>query len=101
MSIVKKTKEERQEDNRRVIADAKKSRDTPLADSPDVPERVTDIKSALADINKRAAERQKNVDETNSKLEDARIARSKAKRSIAGEGSRLYGLASFASTTGK
>ena len=101
MSIVKKTKEERQEDNRKVIADAKKSRDTPLSDSPDVPERVTDIKSALADINARAAARQKSVDESNSKLEDARIARSKAKRSIAGEGGRLFGLASFASTTGK
>jgi chromosome segregation ATPase len=101
MSIVKKTKEERQEANRKVIADAKKSRDTPLSDSPDVVAPITDIKSALADINTRAAARQKSVDESNSKLEDARIARSKAKRSIAGEGGRLFGLASFQSTTGR
>ena len=92
MGIVKKTKEERK-------AEAAKRPDTPLAETPDATTPVTNLKSVIDDINTRSAARQASKNETQAKLDAARIERSKAKKSIAGEGSRLYGLASFADRT--
>ncbi len=83
MGIVKKTKEE-------IKADA---------DTTDVTTSVTNLKTALADINARSAKRQASQKDSQTKLDASRIERSKAKKSIAGEGSRLYGLASFADRT--
>lgn len=77
----------------------KERKDTPLADSPDVEAPVNDLKSALADINKRQAERKTSMNETRAKLNEARIARSRNKKDVAG--GSLYGLASFAGTTGR
>lgn len=97
MGIVKKTKEERK-------ADAANKRDlsTPGASTPDPTEPITDLKSALADINARSAARQASKNASQAKLDADRIARSKQRKSIAGgEGSRLAGLASFSSTTGR
>lgn len=74
-------------------------RDTPLSDSPDVEAPVTDLKSALADINKRTAARQTAMNESRAKVNAARIARSRERKSSA-DGA-LYGLASFRGTTGK
>ena len=76
-------------------------KDTPLADTPDPTEPISNLKSALADINARSTARQEAIDTSQAKLDAARIARSKQKKSIAGEGSRLHGLATFAGTTGK
>lgn len=102
MGIVKKTKEERKADAAKVYDDAKKRNDTPLADTPDPTTPVTNLKSALADINTRSAARQAAQNASQAKLDADRIARSKMKKSIAGgEGSRLAGLASFSSTTGR
>lgn len=76
--------------------------DTPLAESPDATTPITDLKTALADINTRSAARQASQNESQAKVDAARIVRSKNRRSIAGgEGSRLAGLASFAGTTGR
>lgn len=88
MGIKLKTKEERRAD-------------VPLAETPDVTAPITDLKSALSDINARSAARQSAIDKSREKLDAARIERSKARRSVAGEGGRLYGLASFGGTTGK
>jgi hypothetical protein len=87
MPFVKKTKQERA--------------DTPLAGTPDPTTPITDLKSALADINARSAARQASQNESQKKLDDARNERSKARKSVAGEGIGLYGLASFRNTTGK
>ena len=75
--------------------------DTPLADTPDPTAPVTKLKTALADINSRIDARKASLDASHKKVSDARIARSKEKRNIAGDCGRLYGLASFASTTGR
>lgn len=102
MPIVKKTKEERKADAAKSYEEAKKRNDTPLADTPDPTTPVTNLKSALADINTRSAARQAAQNSSQAKLDADRIARSKMKKSIAGgEGSRLAGLATFAGTTGR
>jgi hypothetical protein len=85
MGIVKKTKQER--------------KDTPLETSPNVEAPVTDLKTALADINTRSAARQTAINESRAKVNANRIERSKQKKSAA-DGS-LFGLASFKGTTGK
>lgn len=92
MGIAKKTKEERK-------ADSAKRSDTPLGETPDPTTPVTNLKSALADINTRSAARQASQNESQAKLDASRIARSKATRSIAGDGGRLHGLASFGDRT--
>jgi hypothetical protein len=74
-------------------------KDTPLGDSPNVEVPVTDLKTALADINARQAARTTSINETRAKLNEDRIARSKNKKDVAG--GSLYGLASFAGTTGR
>lgn len=89
MGIEKKTKEERRSD-------------VPLGETPDPTKPITDLRTALADINARSAARREAQIASRKKLDEDRIARSKQKKSIAGgEGSRLSGLATFASTTGK
>lgn len=99
MGIVKKTKEERKADAAKVYQTRP---DTPLGESPDPTAPVTDLKSALADINTRSAARQVSLNASQKVLDAGRAERSKQKKSIAGgEGSRLSGLASFASTTGR
>jgi len=90
MPIVKKTKQEREASQKRT--------DTPLGETPDPTKPVTDLKSALADINARSAARQKSLNESQEKLDAARIERSRARKSVAGEGTALYGLESFKST---
>ena len=75
---------------------ATKRPDTPLADTPPF-----DLKTALADVNTRISARQTAMNESMQKSNAARTARSKQKRNVAGEGSRLSGLATFASTTGR
>ena len=63
---------------------------------------ITNLKSALYDISARSAARQASQNASKEKLDAARIERSKQRKSIAGgEGSKLAGLASFASTTGR
>jgi len=99
MGIVKKTKEERKAESAKTYEAASKRSDTPLGDTPDPTTPITNLKSALADINTRSAARQASKDESQAKLDADRIARSRAKKSIAGEGSRLQGLASFADRT--
>lgn len=74
-------------------------KDTPLAETPEGEAPVTDLKTALADINKRTEARQTAINESRAKVNESRIARSREKKSVA-EGS-LYGLASFKGTTGK
>ena len=75
--------------------------DTPLADTPENEKSKFDLKTALADINTRISARQEAMNESMQKSNAARAARSKQRRNVAGEGSRLSGLATFASTTGK
>lgn len=75
-------------------------KDTPLETSPDAEAPVTDIKTALADINKRASLRQNAINESRSKVEQDRVERSRNKKHLVSGGS-LYGLASFRNTTGK
>jgi hypothetical protein len=99
MSIIKKTKEERKADANKAYSKSTKRPDTPLAETPDPTQPVTDLKSALADINTRTAARQASIDASHVKLDAARIERSKNRTPISG--SRLYGLASFAGTTGR
>lgn len=102
MPIEKKTKEERKADSAKAYETASKRNDTPLVETPDPTTPVTNLKSALSDINTRSAIRQANINASQSKLDAARIERSKQRKSIAGgEGSRLHGLASFASTHAK
>jgi len=67
---------------------------TPLAETP-----VFDLTSALSDINTRAAARQKSISDSNAKLSAAREERNKNKRSVAGGGGTLHGLASFSDRT--
>lgn len=99
MGIVKKTKEERKADASKAYSQSTKRPDTPLAETPDPTQPVTDLKSALSDINARSATRQAAINAAQSKLDAARIERSKNRTPISG--SRLYGLASFAGTTGR
>ena len=85
-----------------IVYESKKKqerKDTPLADSPDVEAPVNDLKSALSNIKKRQAERTASMNETRAKLNEARIARSREKKDVAG--GSLYGLASFRNSTGK
>ena len=99
MGIVKKTKEERKADSAKVYQTRP---DTPLGETPDPTAPITNLKTALTDINARSAARQASQNASQAKLDAARIERSKQKKSIAGgEGSRLAGLASFSSTTGR
>ena len=58
-----------------------------------------DIGTALADIQKRADERKKVVDANNKALSDKRAARSAARKPIQTGDSKLFGLATFGSTT--
>lgn len=99
MGIVKKTKEERRADAAEAYKTSTSRPDTPLADSPDPTTPVTNLKSALADINTRSATRQASQNASQAKLDAARIERSKNKKSPSE--SRLFGLATFAGTTGK
>jgi hypothetical protein len=102
MGIVKKTKEERKADSAKIYEAASKRADTPLGETPDPTAPITNLKTALTDINARSAARQASQNASQAKLDAARIERSKQKKSIAGgEGSRLAGLASFSSTTGR
>lgn len=91
MGLVKKTKEERQEA-------AKENRDTPLAKTPEAITPISDVKSAIADIEKRSLARQKSIDESTSKRNAARIERSKNKTKQSG--SKLQGLTSLSNTLG-
>lgn len=75
--------------------------DTPLADTPENEKTPFDLKTALADINTRISARQESMNESMQKSNAARAARSKQKRNVAGQGTGLYGLATFASTTGR
>jgi hypothetical protein len=75
--------------------------DTPLADTPDSEKTPFDLKTALADINTRISARQTAMNESMQKSNAARAARSKERKNVAGEGGRLSGLATFASTTGR
>lgn len=100
MGIKKKTKEEREADAAKVYETKRK--DTPLGETPDPTTPITNLKSALYDISARSAARQASQNASKEKLDAARIERSKQRKSIAGgEGSKLAGLASFASTTGR
>lgn len=74
-------------------------KDTPLANTPEGETPITDIKTALADINARSAVRQESINASRAKVNAARVERSR-KKTNQSEG-RLYGLASFAGTTGK
>jgi hypothetical protein len=62
-------------------------------------QKVTDIRTALADIQKRSLERKKAREAVQKKISDNRAARSKERKSSSG--SKLFGLASFSSTTSK
>lgn len=75
-------------------------KDLPLGESPDVTAPVTDLKSALADINKRTTDRQSSINASRAKVEQSRKERSRTKKPLVAEGN-LYGLASFRNTTGK
>lgn len=75
-------------------------KDTPLSETPEGEAPVTDLKTALADINKRSIARQNVINESNAKNEKARLERSKQKKSVS-SGGRLQGLASFKNTLGK
>jgi len=59
---------------------------------------VTDVKTALDDINARAAQRKQVRAEYNKKLNDAKVQRRNSSKSNQQE-SKLYGLASFSNTT--
>jgi uncharacterized protein YlxW (UPF0749 family) len=61
---------------------------------------VTDIKTALDDINARAAQRKQARSEYNKKLNDAKAQRRNSSKSNQQE-TKLYGLASFSGTTGR
>lgn len=61
---------------------------------------VTDVKTALDDINKRVAQRKQVRDERNKKLSDAKAQRRNSAKSNQ-QDTRLFGLASFAGTTGR
>lgn len=92
MGIVKKTKAER-------AADAAANRDKPLASSPDA-KPIGEFKTAIADINKRVADRKTANDLAQQKLEESRIARSKAKNKGSVD-ANIQGLASFKNTLGR
>jgi len=79
----------------------KERKDTPLADTPDSETSVTNLKSALDDINARSAARQASQNAVQAKLDAARIERSRRKKSVAGGDSGLYGLATFRNSTGR
>jgi hypothetical protein len=85
MSLVKKTKQERE--------------DTPLAKSPEAIAPITDVKSAIADIEKRSSERQAAIREAGIKSSASRAERSKKRTGQTG-GGRLQGLASLTNTLG-
>lgn len=71
----------------------KKTRDTPLAETPE-PTKVTDVGTALADIAKRSAERKNLNDISNEKLQNAKDARSRVRRERAST-PKLVGLKGF------
>ena len=75
-------------------------KDSPLGESPVAEAPVTDLKTALADINKRSSERQKAINDAAAKVNADRAERSRNKKPLVAEG-RLYGLASFGNTTGR
>lgn len=75
-------------------------KDTPLGESPEAEAPVTDLKTALSDINKRSSDRQKAINDAAAKVNADRAERSRNKKPLVA-GGRLYGLASFANTTGK
>lgn len=64
-------------------------------------QKLIDIGTALADIQRRADERKKVVDANKKALNDKRAARSAARKPLQTGDSRLAGLATFTSTTGK
>lgn len=64
-------------------------------------QKVTDIGTALADIQKRADERKKVVDANNKILSDKRAARSAARKPIQTGDSKLVGLATFSTVPKK
>jgi len=79
----------------------KERKDTPLADTPDSETSVTNLKSALNDINTRSAARQASQNAVQVKLNADRIERSRRKKSVAKGDSGLYGLATFRNSTGR
>ena len=64
-------------------------------------QKVTDIGTALADIEKRAAERRKVVDANSKALSDKRAARSAARKPLQTGDARLVGLATFSTVPKK
>lgn len=62
-------------------------------------EKIKNYKTAFSDIQKRADERKKIVDENNKILKDKRAARSAARKTIQTGDIRLAGLATFGTTT--
>jgi hypothetical protein len=62
---------------------------------------VKDIGTALADIQKRSDERKKIIEANDKVLKDKRTARMAARKNIQSGDTRLAGLATFASTTGR
>ncbi len=84
-----------------MLSKNKKRPDTPLAATPESKDsgKVTDVASALADIQKRSDARMKASNEGQKKLNDARRARSKKGANQTGSG-RLQGLASLRNTLG-
>ena len=84
-----------------MLSTDKKRPDTPLASTPESKNsgKVTDVASALSDIQKRADARKKISDEGQKKLNDARRARSGKGATQTGSG-KLQGLASLRDTLG-
>lgn len=80
---------------------AKERKDTPLADTPESETTVTNLKTALDDINSRSAARQASQNAVQAKLDAAIIERSRKRKSVAGGDSGLYGLATFRNSTGR
>lgn len=73
--------------------------DKPLAETPKVERPITDIKSAITDINTRSAARMKAISDSQVKLDSDNEERNKSRRSL-GE-SRIQGLASLHNTLGR
>jgi len=78
------------------MADSRK--DTPLADSP---EPKMNVQGIFADIEKRSKERNEARALNQKKVNEAREARRSRQGNTQTGPSKLYGLASFSSTTGK
>ncbi len=62
-------------------------------------EKIKNYNTAFSDIQKRADERRKVVEENNKVLRDKRAARSAARKPLQSGDTRLAGLATFGSTT--